>query len=227
MRDTFRIVPIILLVAFWGVIDASADPAREYAGRVAEASGLSRWSRVESLKFTFHVQLPDKQVQRTWLWKPASDEVVQYVNDGPGLSWKRSELASLSEEIRQADAQFINDSYWLVFPFRVVWDRGTVLTLDPQEQPLPNGGGTGRKLTVTYTGPGGYTPGDAYDLFIGADDRIAAWVFRKGNAPEATFITSWEDYRELGGILISMNRPGAGGFRIWFTDVEVSPKSGS
>jgi hypothetical protein len=213
----------VAMVIFGGSI--MADPARELAKEVAEASGLSRWQQVEKIKFTFHVQLPDQVLQRTWAWNPKSGEVVQYGNDGPALSWKRSELASASAEIKEADARFINDSYWLIFPFRVVWDQGTALSLDASEQNLPFGEGKGRKLTVTYTGEGGYTPGDAYDLFIGKDNRIAAWVFRKGNAPEPTRITRWEEYRDFGGIPFSMNRPGPDGFRIWFTDVSVEYKN--
>lgn len=215
-----------LLLSVLAVSTAMADPARDLARAVAEASGLARWPDVKTIHFTFNAQLPDRTVTRSWTWHPQTQEVIQHGNDGPALSWKRGELAGASEEVKGADAKFINDSYWLLFPFRMVWDTGCTLTLHEGDHALPVGGGTGRKLTVTYTGSDGYTPGDAYDVFIGADNRMAAWVYRKGNAAEPTRISSWEDYRELGGLWIAHDHRGPEGFRVWFTDVRVESSSG-
>jgi hypothetical protein len=198
-----------------------ADPARDLAREVAEASGLARWPQVRKIQFTFNVQLPDKQVQRSWSWSPKTGEVVQHGPDGPLLSWKRADLATASEEVKKADAAFINDSYWLLFPFRVVWDSGTTLTLGEVDTAAPLGVAAEKKLTVTYTGVDGYTPGDAYDLFIGVDRRIAAWIFRKGNAAVPTRLSTWEDYREIGGLQIAHEHKGPEGFRVWFTGVSV------
>lgn len=212
---------VFAALAFTGHAQSPADPARELAMEVAKASGIEHWPQVRSVRFTFNAQLPDRTVQRTWVWHPPTQEVEQIGTEGATLRWKRGELSQASDEVKKADAAFINDSYWLLFPFRMVWDAGRTLTLHEGEHDFPAGTGRGQKLTVTYNGSDGYTPGDAYDLFIGPDRRIAAWAFRKGNAPTPTRVSTWEDYRELGGLVIAHDHRGPEGFRVWFTDVRV------
>jgi hypothetical protein len=211
----------VLLALVFTIQTSHADPARDLAAAVAETYGLSKWSEVNEIHFTFNAQLSDRTLSRTWTWKPQSHTITQHGPEGPMVSWTQKELASATEEIKTADAQFINDSYWLLFPFRLVWDKGTNLTLHPGEQPLPIGEGNARKLTVLYRHDVGYTPGDAYDLYIGKDNRILAWTFRKGNAPEPTRISTWEDYQDIGGLNLSLNHVGPDNFRVWFTDVTV------
>ena len=216
-----------LVLVLLGAGVAAADPARELAQSVAEAHGLKRWPEVRAIQFTSHAQLPDRTVKRTWIWHPPTREVIQYGNDGPALSWKRDELADASGDVKGADAMFINDIYWLLFPFHMIWDTACTLTLHEGDHPLPIGSGVGRKLTVTYTGAEGYTPGDAYDVFVGGDNRIAAWIYRKGNAPTPTRMSTWEDYREVGGLVLAHDHRGPDGFRVWFTDVRVETSAGS
>jgi hypothetical protein len=89
----------------------------------------------------------------------------------------------------------------------------------------PMGKGKARKVTVTYpkTG-GGYTPGDSYDLFIGADHRVVAWNFHRGGDPKPTLTVTWADYKMAGPILIACDHRGTlqdKPFRLFFTGVAV------
>ena len=78
------------------------------------------------------------------------------------------------------------------------------------------------KLTIVYGQEGGYTPGDAYDFFIGKDSLVAEWVFRRANQPEPSLVATWEQYQQLMGLkLASMHQNAEGTFRISFTGIEV------
>ena len=75
---------------------------------------------------------------------------------------------------------------------------------------------------VRYPQTGGYTPGDVYELFIGNDNRIRQWIYRRGDEQKPTRITTWEDYRWTGPLMISLTRKSRDDdFRVWFTEVAV------
>jgi len=62
------------------------------------------------------------------------------------------------------DANFLNDQYWLLLPFHVIWDTSATVT-DEGMQKLPLGNGSGEKLVVKYPSDGGYSPGDTWDVY--------------------------------------------------------------
>jgi hypothetical protein len=65
---------------------------------------------------------------------------------------------------KEIDPGFVNDQYWLVFPFHVYWDAGADVQ-DRGMTKLPLGKGTGRHVVVKFAG-GGYTPGDTWELYL-------------------------------------------------------------
>jgi hypothetical protein len=89
----------------------------------------------------------------------------------------------------------------------------------------PMGKGKARMVTVTYpkTG-GGYTPGDSYDLFVGADNRVVVWNYHNGGAPKPALTVTWADYKMAGPVSIAEDHRGTAGgkpFRLFFSDVAV------
>ncbi|MGK0386344.1 MAG: hypothetical protein ACI849_000954, partial [Patiriisocius sp.] len=134
------------------------------------------------------------------------------------ITFNRNTLDSVT---KQYDANFINDKYWLLAPFNLIWDEGTSFS-EKKQQVAPISKDTLNMLTITYGKEGGYTPGDAYDLYYGADFLIREWVFRKGNAPEASMQTTWEDYQKFKGILISTSRKDpASKLELSFTNIQI------
>ena len=87
------------------------------------------------------------------------------------------------------DQRFINDKYWLLVPFQLVWDAGTTIS-NPIKEAAPISQLEMQKITLTYSKKGGYTPGDAYDIYYGNDFLIKEWVFRGGNNKKQYIITS-------------------------------------
>ena len=77
-------------------------------------------------------------------------------------------------------------------------------------------------ITITYGKEGGYTPGDAYDLYFGNDLIIKEWVFREGNDSVPNMVTTWEDYKDFNGLNIAtMHRDSTGNFKLYFTNISV------
>ncbi len=193
----------------------AARSARALAQKVALAHGINAWPEVAKIAFTFEAQLGETTIARSWMWEPGANRVT-LVDEG--ITYTRDQ----NEAFAETDAKFINDEYWLVFPFHLLWDD-VALTRSTEPEPVPGGTGTAIRLTVQYPAEGGYTPGDAYDLYLHPDHTVRAWVFRKGGATEPTRITAWEDYVTVMGLRISQNRPGPdpASFRISFSGLSV------
>jgi len=105
-------------------------------------------------------------------------------------------------------------------PFQLAWDKGYTYEVT-ENASSPIQGLPSTKLSILYGTEGGYTPGDAYDLYLDASHHILEWTFRKGNAPEGRTWT-WEKAIPYGPIQISLEHKDAAGKRfIWLTDVTV------
>jgi hypothetical protein len=193
--------------------------------KIAQAYGVSGFGQVEEIKFTFNVKKVDIAATRSWIWQPKEDRVT-FLGDGKtdmAISYNRKDISDKSSEsLRQIDAHFINDQYWLLFPFHLVWDSGMKVELAGDNVKFPMGDRTGRMVSVIYPPTGGYTPGDRYDLFLDDNNMIAEWIYRRGGAEKPTVTATWQDNHHMGPIIMSLNHVGAdNNFRVWFTDVEM------
>ena len=195
---------------------ASEDARRD----IAQHYGIDRFDQIEALQFTFNARVGAKHVRRPWLWKPGSGEVT-YGGAPPSSAVTFSHplpAGTTDTDLRDLDAKFVNDRYWLLFPLHLAWDHDAVV----EDQGLarrPIGGGEARRIEVRYPPAGGYTPGDVYELYVGTDGRIAEWVYRRGGDARPTRMSTWEAHRRLGPLVVSLDHRGPGGFRVWFSDV--------
>lgn len=186
--------------------------------KVAYANGFENWKNVEELKFTFNVDRDTSHFERSWIWKPKSNEVTA-ISAEDTLVYNRKDMDSIAYK---TNGGFINDKYWLMAPINILWDKASSTAVHSTEVEAPLSKKTMQKLTVTYDNEGGYTPGDAYDFYFGDDFMVREWVFRRGNQPEPSNITTWEDYMEAGGLqLAKMHQNEDGSFKLYFTGVEV------
>lgn len=221
----------ILCIAAAGVLAACAsmpmgDSDRPLHRSVAAEYGINAFDRVGAIRYTFNAKLGDRGVSRSWIWHPGEDKVTKIPGDGgASRTYLRARLHDAQgDELKAIDAQFINDRYWLVFPFQMVWDTGARIE-DRGEGVAPISGKSFRHLVVKYPPMGGYTPGDIYEIFIDARYRMAEWIYRKGGSPNPTRVSTWEDHRRVGPLMIAMDHKGADDqFRVWFTDVGVKLK---
>jgi hypothetical protein len=124
--------------------------------------------------------------------------------------------------LENAYARFINDSYWLIMPYKLN-DPGVILNYDGEKELAEQKYDV---VKVTFENVG-LTPKDTYWAYISKTDRLMhRWEYvlqgqEPGTAPQPSW---WRDWQTVGGIKLAMSkefesRPA----RIYFKDVKVSP----
>lgn len=189
--------------------------------QVAKAYGIENFDQVNSIAYTWNVQRDSVNVlSRAWKWN-VKDSTVYY--SGPDTTFIYSLTA---DSLPKQDGGFINDKYWAMMPFQLAWDSGyTFETTEGATSPIK--GLPSTKLTILYQSgepksPGmGYTPGDAYDLYLDENNMIVEWVFRRGNGAEGRPVT-WETIESHGPLKFATEHFNAEGKRtLWISDIKV------
>jgi hypothetical protein len=186
--------------------------------KIANANGFENWKDVASIKFTFNVDRDSTHFERTWLWKTASNEVTMMTRQDT-ITYNRKAVDST---MAATDGGFVNDKFWLLAPYQLVWDQKSFTYEHKENTETPISKTKMHKLTTVYANNGGYTPGDAYDYYFGDDYIIKEWAYRKENQAEPNMVTTWEDYKNINKLNISMmhKRPDTN-FSLYFSGVEV------
>ncbi|MEW6143776.1 MAG: hypothetical protein AB1598_02045 [Thermodesulfobacteriota bacterium] len=229
-KKVWLAIAVLLMLCLFSRAEIALSQEPSVGEKIAQAYGIGGFGEIEEIKFTFNVRKGETEAQRSWIWQPKADRVT-YHGDGKtdkAVTYYRKDLSSPgSESLVEIDSHFINDQYWLIFPFHLVWDKDITVKIDPEKGKFPISGRIGRMVSVVYPPTGGYTPGDRYDLFLDDDNTIAEWIYRRGGSEIPTVSAAWEDNRRVGPIMLSLNHPGADGkFRVWFTGVELKLSSG-
>src|SRR5690606_13083585 len=196
---------------------ASQENTDSLPQKVASAYGIEHFEEVDEIRYTWNVRRDSATViSRSWVWNPLSGEVA-YSGPDTTVSYFLSDKDSNLNDI---DSRFINDKYWLLFPFQLAWDTGYDYEVSEGEK-TPISGDPATKLTIVYNHEDGYTPGDAYDLYLDEQHQIKEWVFRRANGPTGRAMT-WENVQEHDGIRVALDhRDDQGNLVLWFSDVEV------
>ncbi|MBC7651443.1 MAG: hypothetical protein H7101_06825 [Deinococcales bacterium] len=194
------------------------NSASDIAQRVADAYGFANFKNAKFITFTFNVKRDTTVTFRSWNWNVA-DNIITMTTQKETVTYKRDTIQSAAS--KSVDQKFINDQYWLIFPFHLIWDSGSTLTTKAaQISPISKKEQT--MLTIQYNNKDGYTPGDAYDLYLDANFMITEWSYRRGGAEKPSLSTTWQDNILVNGLTIATNHVNADGkFSIYFNDVTV------
>ena len=186
---------------------------KQLSEKVAAASGIENWDTVEKVDFTFNVERNgERVVSRDWSWKPKSGAITMTARDTTIAYNREQPMDSTSIGY---DRSFINDVYWLLPQFKMIWDKGTDIT-------YPEDGGK-QLIRIKYTGNDGYTPGDQYDLVVDENNMITQWTYYASGSTSPSMITSFEDYQDHEGIKIATNHVSPDkSTRIYFTEIEIT-----
>jgi len=174
--------------------------ALSVAEKIAQAHGFKNWNSINKIAFTFNVDKDSTHFERHWIWKPKTNDITSIINKDT-LNYNRKNLDSISLKV---DRGFINDKFWLLIPFQLVWDSGTTIS-EPIKAEAPISNTVLNKITLTYSKDGGYTPGDAYDIFYDDHFLIKEWVFRKANQKEPSMMTTFENYKNVNGLKLALD----------------------
>jgi hypothetical protein len=180
---------------------------------IAKTYGLDSLGQIDAIRYTWNAQFPGVNVSRSWVWEPKTNKVSFEGKDKEGkpvkVTYLRTELSSQPEVVRnEVDPNFINDNYWLLFPFHAYWDTSDSV-IDQGTYNLPLGSGSAELIQVKYPVEGGYTPGDTWELYVGKDHRVEQFVYVRGGPKKPSLvIATWAGYKKAGPLLISTDHRG-------------------
>lgn len=189
------------------------------AEKIANAHGYENWKNVSEVKFTFKVDRDTIKGQgRSWVWRPKENKVSMSLGETQ-ISYTRHEMDSTHIA---ADRGFINDKFWLLVPFQLVWDTSATIS-DPVVAKSPIKNEDLNMITLLYGSEGGYTPGDAYDIYYDENYMIKEWTFRQGNSEAPSLSNTFENYRNFNGIKIAIDhKKDEGKWNLNFADVSIT-----
>ena len=184
--------------------------------KVAYAYGIDQWVNVKQVDFSFVVNPGEQEFVRRWSWQPKL-KLISLIKEDDTLTYNRNDI---KEELVQTDKGFVNDSFWLLFPFHLVWDDVEIETFEDQTSPILKQSST--KLNVIYPAEGGYTPGDRYEVYVNDTYHILEWTYHRGGGEEVSLGNTFEKQQTFSGITIDMEHANPEtGFQLNFRDVVI------
>ncbi len=111
---------------------------------------------------------------------------------------------SLTKYLQKGKEMWINDSYWLVMPYKL---KDSGVTLKYLGEGDTTDGVLADKVELTFNNVG-VTPLNKYHVYIQKDTKLVVqWdFFTNTTDEEPRFSTPWTDYKEYGGIMLSSGR---------------------
>ncbi|MBH25939.1 MAG: hypothetical protein CMH57_16145 [Myxococcales bacterium] len=205
---------------------AQGAEAPTLAAQVHRAAGGERFEEVRVVSFTFAVEQGGErafEARHTWDRRAGTDRVV-WTDRASGVAYdvtldvaaktaqgtaNGAPLPDPATVAKLAYARWINDTYWLLMPLKVL-DPGVQQT---DEGTREHDGASYRVLRLAFSGVG-LTPGDVYDLLIDPETlQVAWWEMRlQGRADQPTLV-SWEGHEAFGPLTLATRHVVAGGAR--------------
>lgn len=206
-----------------GTTDNPAQSGFNHEGSDAEAvliadevmkamGGRQAWDNTRHLRwnfFGFRTLFWDKWTGDVRIEIPSSEtRILLNINDDTGRVWRNgSEMTlpdSVAKYVQQGKSIWINDSYWLVMPYKLK-DSGVTLTYLGTEE--TDSGSEADKLELRFRNVG-VTPDNKYHIWIDKDIKLVTqWAyFRQYDMESPNFKGPWTDYSRHGEILLSGGR---------------------
>lgn len=216
-------IPLLIIIVIACAGPVTQTPETTIRRRIGNAYGVQYFSQVEQLQYTFNQKVAEKQISRFWLWEPKINRVTFKGKDyQQSVTYYRHEIErTASSALKKVDAWFINDNYWLLFPFHLVWDTDAKLE-DIGRRPLPIGSGRADCVVAAYPAAQGHAPGRVYEVYLADNYRLKQWAYRRGESDKPAGFTTWDNHRQVGMLVVALNRQGEDeNFRVWFTGVGI------
>jgi len=191
-------------------IEASDASAVALADEVMLAmGGRKAWDTTRHIGWNFfgrRTHLWDKQDERVRIDVPADSlsMIINLKTKGGSARHKGelvTDLAQLNAFLKKGYEWWINDSYWLVMPYKLKDDGVTLKSLEPG---ATTKGKAADKIALTFDGVG-VTPDNKYVVYIDKESKLVTqWDFYSEAADTtARFQSLWPSYKKYGDLLLS------------------------
>ncbi|MBA4054402.1 MAG: hypothetical protein C0490_06810 [Marivirga sp.] len=198
---------------------SNSDPAAvELADSIMAAmGGRENWDKTRFISWNFFGARDlvwDKQMGRVRI-EDLKDSITYLVdlNTVEGrVRVKGQEITlpdSLKKMLHKAKSMWINDSYWLVMPFKL---KDSGVTLKYMGEDTLRTGPKCNVLQLTFSSVGD-TPQNKYLVYVDmTDNLVKQWsYFNQANQDSANFTRPWDNYQKYGNVLLSADRSDGGG----------------
>ena len=192
-----------------GFDQAGSDyEAIEIADQVMERlGGRANWDRTRHLTWRFFGR-------RLHVWDKLTGDlrfeegglvVLMNLHERRGRAWRDGEEISdpdsLHERLLATYKKWINDSYWVVMPYKL---KDTGVTLKYVGQGMTEEGIPADILQLTFSGVG-VTPQNKYDIYVDVHDRLVRQWSYYGDAAddEPAFTRPWSNWQQYGTIWLA------------------------
>ncbi|MBL8863204.1 MAG: hypothetical protein JNK02_14505 [Planctomycetes bacterium] len=195
--------------------DSLARGSDERAVAIAEEvlralGGADAWDETRVVAWTFFGR-------RNHVWDKSSGDyrleegskvVLMNLESGVGRVFdggvELADPAAVAQELARAKSVWINDSYWLVMPYKL-FDPGVRLFDAGEEE--REGGAKADVLRVEFEDVGD-TPDNAYEVLVDRQTKlVTGWrYFQRRDDPAPRIETPWAGWQRFGGILLSGDR---------------------
>jgi hypothetical protein len=195
-------------------LDNSDADAILIADEIMKAQGgYENWINTHFISWTFFGK-------RTLTWDKFTGDVrvemtddlkntiLVNINTGEGKAEKKgvevTDETELKALLEKGKSVWINDSYWLVMPFKL---KDSGVTLKYLKEGKTEDGNDADILELTFKNVGD-TPDNKYRIYVDKTTKlISQWAFFKNyNEEMPQFITPWKDYKPYGNILLANDR---------------------
>ncbi len=198
---------------------ANSDPAAvELVDSIMMAmGGRENWDNTRFISWNFFGNRDlvwDKKMDRVRI-ESKRDSITYLVNlstlEGR-VRVKGQELTegdSLKKMLEKGKSIWINDSYWLVMPFKL---KDSGLTIKYLGEDTLATGAKCNVLALTFNNVGD-TPQNRYKVYVDlSDNLVKQWAyFKQANQDSASFMRPWDNYKKYGNILLSADRSDGAG----------------
>ena len=193
--------------------EGSDTKAIQIADDVMKAmGGRYAWDMTRYIRWTFFGK-------RALLWDKTKERVrIDFVDqplrirlnlkDMTGRVWKdgmeMTQADSVKKYLTRGKSIWINDSYWLVMPFKLK-DSGVTLKYVGKKNNYINAECDVLEMTYNQVGD---TPDNKYHIYVNPSSKmITQWdYYAKVTNEKPQMSTPWADYRPVGNILLSTSR---------------------
>lgn len=192
-------------------IKGSDPQAIVLADKVMDSmGGRKAWDDTRYLSWNFfgaRKLLWDKKTGDVRIESPSQDlKILMNVKEMTGKVMKGGELLTDSVDfyLDLGKRIWINDSYWLVMPFKL---KDSGVTLKYVREDTTQNGEVSDILRLTFKEVG-VTPQNAYEVWVSNENYLVKqWAYyRNASDSVPAFVLPWENYEEKGQILLSGER---------------------
>jgi hypothetical protein len=195
-----------------------SDPAAiQLADSIMHAmGGRENWDKTRFISWNFFGRRDlvwDKHTGRVRI-ESEPDSTIYLVNEKTGEGRVRikgteiTEPDSLKKLLDKAKAIWINDSYWLVMPYKIK-DSGVTIKYMGEDTLKGN---NYNSLILTFKEVG-VTPQNMYKLYVDKHEKLVRyWAYYPSAVEDKMgFVRPWDNYQKYGSILLSGDRTDGGG----------------